>query len=407
MPCSRHIFRLALLTLLWSGFSSATTVGIDGVFDAGWSTAYYSQDSITHMHQRLHAMGMDYVVLQYAAVEATHLYYPSQLDFLQNTQYKNNQLFPKSIEAAKATGTRIYLGLYYNGTDWYVPPTTIQLDTLAARNLKVLNELYTLYGNESVVEGVYIPQEVARYYWDGFKDDATAESLSEHFLKPITQAAKAKGWKVMAAPFYNKNLETPEKLQAFFESLFAAGFLPDILAPQDGVGASDAGNPHAEITTVGNYERALAQACSKYGIEFWIDMELFRTDDSHALADSARLSAQLDTARAAGATKVIVYDLAVIGNAGLDSLEKWNLKTEVAENQSGGQNNDSIPPASKPEPADSTKPTTTAIRKITTDGQQVYGTGTVQNKEPRYYRLNGARIKNHSRNSSIVIFPSR
>ena len=48
-----------------------------------------------------------------------------------------------------------------------------------------------------------------------------------------------------------------------------------------------------------------------------------------------------------------------------------------------------------------------AIRKITTDGQQVYGTGTVQNKEPRYYRLNGARIKNHSRNSSIVIFPSR
>ena len=402
MPCLRHIFRLAMLTLLWSGFSSAATVGIDGVFDAGWSTAYYSQDSITHMHQRLHAMGMDYVVLQYAAVEATHLYYPSQLDFLQDTQYKNNQLFPKSIEAAKATGTRIYLGLYYNATDWYQPPTTIQLDTLAARNQKVLDELYSLYGSESVVEGVYIPQEVARYYWDGFKDGATAESLSEHFLKPITQAAKAKGWKVMAAPFYNKNLETPEKLQTFFESLFAAGFLPDILAPQDGIGANDAGVPHAAINTVGTYERALAQACSKYGIEFWIDMELFRIDDSHALADSARLSAQLDTARAAGASKVIVYDLAVLGNAGLDSLEKWNLKTEVAENQSsnqnnqGGdsQNNDTVTPANKPTPADSTKPAPTAIRKITTDGQQVYGKGIPQNKEPRYYKLNGARIKN-------------
>lgn len=363
MPCSRLIFRLALLTLLWNGISSAATVGMDGVFDAGWSTAYYSQDSITHMHQRLHALGMDYVVLQYAAVEATHLYYPSQLDFLQDTQYKNNQLFPKSIEAAKATGTRVYLGLYYNGTDWYTPPTTIQLDTLAARNQKVLDELYTLYGNESVVEGVYIPQEVARYYWDGLRNDATADSLSKHFLKPITQAAKAKGWKVMAAPFYNKNLESPEKLQTFFESLFAAGFQPDILAPQDGVGASDAGNAHADIATVGNYERALAQACSKYGIEFWIDMELFRTDDSHALADSARLSAQLDTARAAGATKVIVYDLAVLGNAGLDSLEKWNLKTEVD---------------------DSSAPTSIIRRRDFANHSK---------RSLRYYRLNGARVK--------------
>ena len=58
-------------------------------------------------------------------------------------------------------------------------------------------------------------------------------------------------------------------------------------------------------------------------------MELFRTDDSHALADSARISAQLDTAYAAGAVKVIGYDLAVLGNAGLDSLEKWNLESSV------------------------------------------------------------------------------
>ena len=94
---------------------------------------------------------------------------------------------------------------------------------------------------------------------------------------------------------------------------------------QDGIGANDAGKLHAETATVGNYERAVAQACKKYEVEFWVDMELFRTDDSHALADSVRISAQLDTAYAASATKVIAYDLAVLGNAGLDSLEKWNL----------------------------------------------------------------------------------
>ena len=300
---------------------------LNGVFDAGWTTAYQSLDSLTHMHQRLQSLGMEYVVLQYAAVEATHLYYPSQLDFLQNTQYKNNQLFPKSIEAAKIAETKIWLGLYYNGNDWFAPPTITQLDTLSARNVHVLNELYELYGHETIIEGVYIPQEIARYYWDGFRDDATVESLVTHFLKPLVDAAKVIGWKVMTAPFYNQNLESPEKLQLFFEKLFAAGFKPDVIAVQDGIGASDAGKAHADIATVGNYERAVAQACAKYGIEFWVDAELFRTDDSKALADSARISAQLDTARVAGAVNVIGYDLAVLGNAGLDSLEKWKSQT--------------------------------------------------------------------------------
>ena len=217
------------------------------------------------------------------------------------------------------------------GISWEtgIPPTAEQLDTLASRNLKVLEEVYSLYGSETVVEGVYIPQEIARYYWDGLRSDATPEMLTEHFLKPVTEAAQAKGWKVMAAPFYNQNLETPAKLQSFFEKLFAAGFKPDIIAVQDGVGASDAGKAHAETATVSGYERAVAAACKKYGIDFWVDLELFRTDDSHALADSARISAQLDTAYAAGAIKVIAYDLAVLGNADLDSLEKWKLKSSV------------------------------------------------------------------------------
>ena len=347
---------------------------LDGIFDAGWTTAYQSQDSITHMHKRLHTLGMEQVVLQYAAVEKTHLYYPSQLDFLQDTQYKNNQLFPKSIDAAKAAGNKLWLGLYYDGENWYTPPTVSQLDSLAARNLRVLDELYALYGNETLIEGIYIPQEIARYYWDGFKVDATATALATHFLIPVTRAAQGKGWKVMAAPFYNQNLETPEKQQSFFESLFASGFKPDVIAVQDGIGASDAGKVHAEISTVGNYERSVAKVCSKYSIEFWVDMELFRTNDSHAHADSARLSAQLDTARAAGASKVIAYDLAVLGNAGLDSLEKWF-------------------------PRDTSQATESIfeIRGNDQRGNRQNGNrhspSKFHNKEIRYYKLNGARVK--------------
>ena len=168
----------------------------------------------------------------------------------------------------------------------------------------------------------------------------------------------------MAAPFYNQNLETPEKLQAFFEQLFAAGFKPDIIAVQDGVGASDAGKPHASTATVGNYERVIAKTCTQYGIKFWVDQELFRTDDSHALADSARLSAQLDTALAAGASKVIVYDLAVLGNAALDSLEKWFQR-------------------------DTSQTTSIKIRRNLNKSQKFGGPC---HKEIRYYKLNGARV---------------
>ena len=388
MAITRHVFRHALPALLCGAFSlvavplagTAHAAGIGGVFDAGWSTAYYAQDSITHMHQRLHALGMDEVVLQYAAVEATHLYYPSELDFLQNTQYRNNQLFPKSIEAAKTAGTKIWLGLYYNGDNWYTPPTAEQLDTLSARNLKVLEEIHALYGNESVVEGVYIPQEIARYYWDGLRNDATPEMLTEHFLKPVTEAAQAKGWKVMAAPFYNQNLENPKKLQTFFEKLFAAGFKPDIIAVQDGVGASDAGKHHAETSNVAQYERAVAQACSQYGIDFWVDMELFRTDDSHALADSARISAQLDSAYAAGAVKVIGYDLAVLGNAGLDSLEKWKLESGVE------------PPARIYENRRASSARGERQQKRELFLNEHFPNNRIPGSNPQYYKANGARV---------------
>lgn len=366
MPISLKIFRFHALTLTLSLlFAYTTAANLDGVFDAGWTTAYQTADSLTHMHQRLHVLGMEQVVLQYAAVEKTHLYYPSQLDFLQNTQYKNNQLFLKSIDAAKAAGNKLWLGLYYDGENWYIPPTISQLDTLAARNIKVLDELHALYGNETVIEGVYIPQEIARYYWDGLREDATAAALATHFLNPVTQTAQAKGWKVLAAPFYNQNLETPEKLQSFFESLFAAGFKPDIIAVQDGVGASDAGKVHASTATVGYYERAIAKTCTQYGIEFWVDMELFRTDDSHAFESGSRLSAQLDTARAAGASKVIGYDLAILGNAGLDSLEKWF-------------------------PRDTSQATPIKERRAQRKSQKY---GNLYNKEIRYYKLNGARVK--------------
>ena len=136
---------------------------------------------------------------------------------------------------------------------------------------------------------------------------------------------------------------------------------------------------------MGNYERAVAQACKKYGIEFWVDMELFHTDDSHALADSARISAQLDTAYATGATKVIAYDLAVRGNAGLDSLEKWKLKSSVE------------PPARiYKTPRESRHASNAHSEK--TQKRELFLNGRLQNSRPlnensQYFKANGVKVK--------------
>ena len=135
---------------------------------------------------------------------------------------------------------------------------------------------------------------------------------------------------------------------------------------------------------MGSYERAVAEACKQYGIEFWVDMELFRTDDSHALADSARISAQLDTAYAAGAIKVIGYDLAVLGNAGLDSLEKWKLES-------------SVEPTTEIAPTRENRRASNA-RNEKSQKRKLFLNWHIQNKRvldenPQYFKANGANVK--------------
>jgi hypothetical protein len=76
---------------------------------------------------------------------------------------------------------------------------------------------------------------------------------------------------------------------------------------------------------------------------------------------------------AAGAVKVIGYDLAVLGNAGLDSLEKWKLESSV-------------------EP-----PTRIAAPRESRENRRMYDAkmlkAGVYLRASRYYRLDGTRIK--------------
>jgi len=285
--------RIPLLLLFL--FGSLQASGLRGIFDAGWSTYYFGQDSINHLYTRLAAMHINEVVLQYGIVEGQHRYYPSTLSFAQNAP-DHSTLFPQSITAAHQAGTKLWLGLYYDDKTWWTPPTHSQLANLATRNIAMLHELHSLYGNDTSITGVYIPQEIARYYW---QTDSALNELTQSFLKPVTDTAHFLGFKVMAAPFFNSALETPTQLHTFMQSLLGQ-WHPDIINIQDGIGAN--------------------HACVQSDVEFSVDVELF---SGSTLASKDRIEAQIDSAYANKAAEAFGYDLSVLGDDGLLQLMQW------------------------------------------------------------------------------------
>ena len=306
----------AFVCVQWSPAQRLT-----GLFDAGWSTAYLDSAVVDSLYGRLHAMGMQTVVLQYAAVQPDHLFYPSTLAWTTGLPNQTG-LFPKAFAAAKHYGLKVWAGLYFENTaEWWGAPDSVYLTRQATRSIELLNDLEAKYGGTAELAGYYLPQELARYYW---QVDADRNRLERLFLAPVTAAVHAKGRKLMAAPFYNSTLETPAQLGSFLDSLFAHWDL-DVMAMQDGIGAT-----HVSFANLGAYLRAVKGACQRAGTEFWIDAELF---DGTALASDARMSQQLDTAAALGAVQVIGYDLATVMQApgtGMDRLSAWQAARPVA-----------------------------------------------------------------------------
>jgi hypothetical protein len=292
-------------------FASSLT----GVFDAGWSTWYLSQDSLSQMHQELNQAGMEQIVLQYAVVEGSHRYYPSNLWFAQDEPDHSEQL-PKTLIAASLAQNKVWLGLYYNDHNWWNPPSVFELEELRDRNLEVLNELHQMYGNQDPIVGVYLPQELARYYW---QSQSEQQLLVETFLKPVTDSAKALGYRVMSAPFYNSALESDIEFAAFLQGLFNAGWSPDVIAVQDGIGVD-----HVSFSDLPGFLNQTKNAVTGISAEFWVDVELFA---GNVLADTTRIRQQIEIAWSSGATGVVGYDLSVLGGDGILKLRAMGETT--------------------------------------------------------------------------------
>jgi hypothetical protein len=278
---------------------------ITGIFDAGWNSFFRSQENWDQHMRNLIDLGCDTLILQYSLKEGEppSSFYPSQLDWPSIDSDQINCI-PWALEAAAKQNINVYLGLYYEGEGWWRTSDDIYLERQKRRCIEVFQELEKLYSDNSCVKGYYLPHEIARYYW---KNPTDRKRLVSKFLKPVTTFLHSESdKKVMVSPYFNHELENPAELKDFWQELLD-DWTPDIVAPQDGIGAK-----HATLDNVGSYLEAVQQAVAAKKLDFWVNVELFEKPDGSALPTTiSRIKEQL-SAVPVKAKKIIVYDYATI-----------------------------------------------------------------------------------------------
>ena len=178
----------------------------------------------------------------------------------------------------------------------------------------------------STIKGYYIAHEIARYYWSESQD---LKRLKEQFVKPVADYIHNKTTKkLLISPFFNPDLETSDQLYHFFADFFPNSGV-DIVAVQDGIGV----NPD-RLAVVGRYLRAIDRAAAENGIESWVNVELFDTNqDDQISVPFSRIRLQIDSANAVeSCSKIISYDYSSLTgdhyahtmNGTYDSLKSMN-----------------------------------------------------------------------------------
>lgn len=163
-------------------------------------------------------------------------------------------------EAAKRK-MDVFFGLYTSNLDWNGGDASGEI----FRNKYFIDEVYERYGDNPSFKGWYIPQEV----------DCERLNFGD-LIRGLSALCKDKtpDKKVLISPFVkNRSYEggrTPMENYEEWERIFSyAGKDIDICAFQDGT---------APLGLMEEYFGLTKKVCEKYGIEHWINVELFERD---------------------------------------------------------------------------------------------------------------------------------
>lgn len=267
---------------------------VTGTFIQLWAFSGYSVTQWENHFNKLMEVGIDTVIVQWTATtpygEFKDAYYGTELAEGNSTSdyvcYSN--CIYRMFEAAKYTGTKIYLGLNISDEWWnYSNLDTAWGVTQAELGLQIARELYDKYYKAYT-------ENFAGWYWAWELYNAMSDEMATSagqfinlYLEGLTQIDPS--LPLMLSPFITEGLAV-DKTEAIWDVFFeTANFREgDIYCCQDSVGAG-----HIKIDKLDAYYAAIAAAVAREdGLIFWANNENFTP--SYTPAEMERFVEQME-----------------------------------------------------------------------------------------------------------------
>ncbi len=189
--------------------------------------------------------------------------YPSKHFY--NLKEENEDFGAFILQETAKRNMKVYLGLYISNLSWNDGDWKGEIE----QNKIYIEEVLARYKDYPSFVGWYIPHETG-YEAPTTNIKATMGGLAE-LCKTITPEKK-----VLVSPFFiskmmrEKFVLTPEQTREEWEKIWEdSGKYIDVCAFQDGT---------CELCELQDYFKAARQACDKFGIELWSNVETFERD---------------------------------------------------------------------------------------------------------------------------------
>jgi hypothetical protein len=215
---------------------------------------------------------LDQIFIQWTADSKakTTIYSSGIPGYTQNTKH---DVVRRALEAADASGARVYLGLQIND-DWWTKYITDRpwLDNEAKVANALADDLWKRYGQHGSLTGWYLPFEVDNVAsspteWNNLVAFYRTVGNHLHKLTPVKP--------IVISPFFNPKSDlTAAQWETMWEYVLKRSPI-DILALQDGAGAA-----HVTKAELPEWFRAVQNAIenSRPSMQFWADTETFISD---------------------------------------------------------------------------------------------------------------------------------
>lgn len=271
--------------------TTTTTTTVKPIFSSSfiqyWLAQDWTQDRWLQEFSMLKNIGVNEVILQ--DVADTRAMYTAYFTSLSNYTHNDVDMLNNALTAADQSEMKVRVGLGFNGDWWSKNATDITwLNTEAAKEKDIFNEILQVYGAHASFSGWYIPYEFSQLT----ATSTTTKANLNSFLKQMGNEIKLKDSRdVMIAPFYNGKYSLFYPLSGWTSTIQTAlkDTKIDIVALQDSVGAG-----YNTLSQVGKIFSYTKKATDYLGIKLYADTETYTsTSTGNVPAAQSRISSQL------------------------------------------------------------------------------------------------------------------